>query len=387
MVQFVPVVLAAVALSAQSSDPRTVLQEAAAAMAALRSASYEGRLEMSAAASQRVVTGRVTMERGEAASFLGGKVAVRGEVAGGSGGPEKFELTFDGKSVSRLQSKSNSLLQADPGHGGEALLQGPYGGLILRELIAAEPFADAASAEATYGGLSAVEGRPAEIVELVPGDGGTVSRWYIDVADRLPRRCERIIRSSSGRDVKWVLTLGNLQTGVTIDPAVFAIKAPVGAGTRVQVMGQKLPTTLKVGDEAPDWTLKDGEGRERKLSDYRGQLVLLDFWSTTCPHCRNAMPMMQNLHDRYGGRGVAVLGVNCRENGRVDAGAYVREKGFSYPVLVDPGEVVVKYRVKGIPAFFIVGPDGRIVHMDTGYNAAKEAALVGLIEQHLAGRG
>ncbi len=387
MVQFVPVVLAAVALSAQSSDPRTVLQEAAAAMAAVRSVSYEGRLEMSAAASQRVVTGQVTMERGAAASFLGGKVAVRGEVAGGSGGPEKFELTFDGKSVSRLQSKSSSLLRADPGHGGEALIQGPYGGLILRELLAAEPFSEAAGAEATYGGAGEVEGRPAEIVELVPGDGGTVSRWYIDVADRLPRRCERIIRSSSGRDVKWVLTLGNLQTGITVDHAVFTINAPSGAGTRVQVMGQNLPTTLKVGDEAPDWTLKDGEGRERKLSEYRGKLVVLDFWSTTCPHCRNAMPMMQKLHDRYAERGVAVIGVNCREKEPVDAAAYVRGKGFNYPVLVDTGEVAVRYRVRGIPAFFIVGPDGRIVHMDTGYNAAKEAALLGLIEQQVAGRG
>ncbi len=387
MVQLVPVALVTVALAAPSSDPRTVLQEAAAAMAAVRSASYEGRLEMTAAASQRTVTGQVTMERGEAASFLGGKVAVRGEVAGASGGPEKFELTFDGKSVSRLQAKTNSLLQADPGHGGEALLQGAYGGLILREMLAAEPFSEAASAEATYGGAGDVEGRPAEIVELAPGDGGTVSRWYIDVADRLPRRVERIIRSSSGRDVKWVLTLGNLQTGITIDPAVFTIKAPSGAGTRVQVMGQNLPKTLNVGDEAPDWTLKDGEGRERKLSDYKGQLVVLDFWATWCPHCRNAMPSMQKLHDTYGGRGVAVLGVNCREKGPVDAGAYVREKGFNYTVLVDSGEVAVKYRVKGIPAFFVVGTDGRIVHMDSGFNAAKEAALVGLIEQHLAGRG
>jgi peroxiredoxin len=386
MIQLVPAALLSVALAPIAAEPGTVLDEAAAAMAALRSASYEGRLEMTAAATQRAVTGLVIMERNSpgVAGFLGGKVVVRGEVAGGSAGPEKFELAFDGKTVTRYQAKNGSLLQADPGHGGEALLQGPYGGLILREMLESAPFAADADATLAHLGATVIDGRPAEVVEVTPAGGGTVSRWSIDVVDRLPRRVERVVRSSSGRDVQWVLTLGSLKADVPIEPATFAVSA---AGARLQVMGQNLPKTLTVGTEAPDWTLKDAEGREHKLSDYKGRIVVLDFWATWCPHCRNAMPSMQKLHDTYKERGVAIFGVNCREKGPVDAGAFVREAGYNYTVLVDSGEVAVKYRVKGIPAFFVIGPDGKILHMDSGFNAAKEAAIVALIERQLAGQG
>lgn len=387
MVPIVTVALLSASVGAQTPDPHAILQDSAAAMATLRTAVYDARLEVTGASAQRVVTGRVTVERitGTTDAFLAAKFAVQGEVSRGTGDADKFEVVFDGHTVRRFQSRTGTVLQGDPGHGGEGLLQGTYGALILRELVAARPLAaELAAAEISYGGLGEVDGFPADIVEVRLEPDGAVSRWYIDAGDRLPRRLERSIRSANNKEVEWVLTLGKLQANPAIDPATFRIAAPEAA--RVQVMSQPPAKGLEIGDMAPDWTLKDADGREHKLSDYRGKLVVLDFWASWCPHCKEAMPAMQKLHERYAARGVAILGVNCREKGPIDAGAFARGKGCTYPELIDPnGETAPKYRVKGIPALFVVGPDGRILHVDAGYNQAKEKALVQIIERNLAG--
>ncbi|MFG0330991.1 MAG: TlpA family protein disulfide reductase [Phycisphaerales bacterium] len=123
--------------------------------------------------------------------------------------------------------------------------------------------------------------------------------------------------------------------------------------------------------EAPDFTLDLADGSTFTLSEARGDVVLLDFWATWCPPCRAAMPGIQSIHEKYASRGVRVLGVNINDD-TAKARAYMSDNGFDYGLLVEGDSVAEKYKVTGIPTFFLIGVDGEVVlhHVGGGESAA-----------------
>ncbi|MBC7834818.1 MAG: TlpA family protein disulfide reductase [Phycisphaerales bacterium] len=133
--------------------------------------------------------------------------------------------------------------------------------------------------------------------------------------------------------------------------------------------GIKRPAPAKggapaVGDTAPDWTLNDAEGSPHKLSDYKGKVVVLDFWATWCGPCVKAMPSVQRLHEKYKDKGVKVFGVNTWEKG--DAPKFMKDKGFTYGLLMKGDDVAKAYGVNGIPTFYVIGHDGKVVFHEVG---------------------
>jgi peroxiredoxin len=116
-----------------------------------------------------------------------------------------------------------------------------------------------------------------------------------------------------------------------------------------------------VGAPAPDFTLLTPEGEVVRLSDLRGQIVLLNFWATWCEPCRNEMPLLNSRYERNRERGFVVLGVNFDESA-AEVQAFAGELQISFPLLLDPGaEVQRMYRVRGYPSTFVVDREGRLV--------------------------
>ena len=143
----------------------------------------------------------------------------------------------------------------------------------------------------------------------------------------------------------------------------------------------------KVGAKAPapkpeQWTLRDASGKEHSLSDYKGKLVMLDFWATWCGPCKRAMPSLQALHEKYADKGLVLFGANTWERG--DSQKYMREQGFTYTNLLNADALADKYEVKGIPTFILFGADGTIVHRATGFSDKVKAELDAFIEGYLA---
>ena len=139
---------------------------------------------------------------------------------------------------------------------------------------------------------------------------------------------------------------------------------------------------------APDWELPGPDGEMQKLSDYRGQVVLMDFWATWCGPCIRAMPSLQGLHEKYADRGLAVIGVNCfeRANGP-DPIEFKKSRGLSYGLVLKGDDVARQYNVSGIPAFYIIGVDGRIIYSSTGYLDGKEREFEQVILEHFEANG
>ena len=121
----------------------------------------------------------------------------------------------------------------------------------------------------------------------------------------------------------------------------------------------------EIGAQAPDFALRDLEGNEVRLSDYRGRTVLLTFWATWCGPCRLEMPTFEGRFQELKDDGFTVLGLNYDEPAE-DVSAFRDELGLSYPLLLDPGGSVQRlYRIRGYPSSIFVDPQGvvRIVHI------------------------
>jgi thiol-disulfide isomerase/thioredoxin len=135
---------------------------------------------------------------------------------------------------------------------------------------------------------------------------------------------------------------------------------------------------LPVGMAAPDWELPDKEGKLHLLSEYRGKVVVLDFWATWCGPCAEVMPRMQKLHEKYADKGVVVFGVNSWE--KSDPVALMQKKRFTYGLLLKGEDLAEAYKITTLPVVYIIGDDGRIIYCHEG---ADDKHLDSLIEKHL----
>lgn len=140
------------------------------------------------------------------------------------------------------------------------------------------------------------------------------------------------------------------------------------------------------GDAAPDFTAVDAfSGQDVSLSDYRGQVVMVNFWATWCPPCRAEMPLMQQAYTEYADDGFAILAVNNREQG-IAVRSFAEQVGLSFPVLLDEGGTVQNlYGVQGYPMSVFVDAEGIVYEVHTGAVTARD--LDQYINQGLARSG
>jgi peroxiredoxin len=110
----------------------------------------------------------------------------------------------------------------------------------------------------------------------------------------------------------------------------------------------------------PEFTLRDLKGAEWDFKDLRGKVVLVNFWATWCPPCRKEMPDMEALYQRFGPRGLVILGISDEDAGKV--GPFIAEQKYTYPILLDPGRKVNGlFSVSGIPKSFLYDRNGKLI--------------------------
>lgn len=127
-----------------------------------------------------------------------------------------------------------------------------------------------------------------------------------------------------------------------------------------------------VGQPAPDFALKSASGENLRLSEYRGDVVMVNFWATWCGPCRQEMPLLDELHTRYERVGFRLLGVNIDDDWR-RALQMVDELGVTFPVVFDDTKSVSKlYQVEAMPVTVILDRAGTVRYVHHGYKPGYE---------------
>lgn len=126
------------------------------------------------------------------------------------------------------------------------------------------------------------------------------------------------------------------------------------------------------GKQAPDFALKSSTGENLRLSEYRGDVVMINFWATWCGPCRQEMPLLDELYERYERVGFNLLGVNIDDDSR-RAMEMIEELGVDFPVLFDARKEVSRlYEVEAMPVTVLVDREGNVRYVHHGYKPGYE---------------
>ena len=162
---------------------------------------------------------------------------------------------------------------------------------------------------------------------------------------------------------------------VALTAVVVLVAIALGVGVMIGRQGTpggaarastQRPTSVERDQLAPLFALPNTTGETVALSSLEGQVVLVNFWATWCPPCRDEMPVIQVTHEKYASRGFRVLAVNVQETS-AQVEAYARELGLTFPLLLDQrGDVTQTYRVQNLPRSFFLDRQGRVVRIHPG---------------------
>ncbi len=148
----------------------------------------------------------------------------------------------------------------------------------------------------------------------------------------------------------------------------------IRAGSSAAVLGLLLavPLSAGTGGSAPEFTLPDRDGSDLSLSDLRGQVVMINFWATWCGPCREEMPLLDALYQRYRDLGFELIGVNVDEDSSMAHG-WLEERPVSFPIVYDPRSDVSRlYDVTAMPSTVLVDRSGQVRFRHYGYQPGYE---------------
>ena len=172
---------------------------------------------------------------------------------------------------------------------------------------------------------------------------------------------------------------------LAVGALVLAIVVAVAYGATRYLRHELFPVEL--GTKAPDFTAftLDSVPKEKRLADYRGQVLMVNVWATWCLDCERDQPGFVRVAGRYAGKDVAFLGVNPEETSTAQPTAWVRRYGVPYPSIEDPsGRFAASLGYTGLPATYVVDRAGTIRYSIIG-STTSEATLSSLIDRTLSG--
>lgn len=124
--------------------------------------------------------------------------------------------------------------------------------------------------------------------------------------------------------------------------------------------------SVELRQPAPDFTLVDSNGSSLRLSDYKGQLVLLDFWATWCHGCKTEIPWYMSFVSKYKDQGLAAIGVAMDDDGWKKVKPFVTANKMNYPVVLGNDSLAKRYGINALPVTLLIDREGRIAASHTG---------------------
>jgi peroxiredoxin len=368
---------------------KQILQKAAEACEKIKTIEYkEEQFHTKHADELPFLTATVRQERANVPEmgFLPGKFMVEGLTGNAKNPRAAFAFSYDGASF-RVLEAAEKVIQVvkspTPYIAGQVL--GPTGGALvgIPQFTQDQPFKIflETGENFTYEGTQTINGEECDIISVTRtfehpalGKQSSTIRWFIGRSDSLPRGNDT---GDTQRKIKILKING---AGSATD---YFIPIENGYSERV-VTGKESrgKGLLAVGTSAPDWTLLDSQGKSHSLSEYRGKVVLMDFWGTWCVPCWKTMPFIQSLHEKFKDRGVEVFGISIIDK-EGDPVGFMKRKGYTYNLLLNGDNVAELYKAVTLPTLYVIGVNGEIIHAEYGYRDSAKEELISVIEEYL----
>lgn len=160
-------------------------------------------------------------------------------------------------------------------------------------------------------------------------------------------------RDRAVRLTKWAVAIG-------VVPVLLAILRPPADNPP----GNVRPVSQRKA--MPEFSLKDLSGQRWQLRDHRGDVVVVNFWATWCPPCREETPGLVRVAHRYQSKGLSVAGIAMDEGGMGPVRSFIKDFSVDYPVLVPDSSFLLAEQVEGLPTTFLVDRQGRIAKTYVG---------------------
>ena len=145
------------------------------------------------------------------------------------------------------------------------------------------------------------------------------------------------------------------------------------SGVAMTMLVASLAYAATVSGPAPNFTLQSNAGSQVSLASLKGKVVMVNFWATWCVPCRQEMPHLEALYEKYNGLGFELLAVNVEKNNAEGARKWLEETPVTFPVLFDPENQVTKlYKVQTMPSTVLIGRDGTMRFIHHGYKPGYE---------------
>lgn len=206
---------------------------------------------------------------------------------------------------------------------------------------------------------------------LDPGRG-----WETNVAIGLTRLTKEVHRRKAQIRKRWAL-LGVTVAVVCLCSIIFPLPRVLAhrclqctvAVWQSLAQVNPSPATLKPEGErklAPDFDLKDAQGKDVRLSVLKGRVVLVNFWATWCHGCQEEIPSFIEFEKKYEKRGLTVIGISMDDDGWKSVRPWIKEKSVNYPIVIGNNDLGKKYELVGMPLSVLVDRKGRVANRHDG---------------------
>ena len=147
---------------------------------------------------------------------------------------------------------------------------------------------------------------------------------------------------------------------------------------------QPAAAILQKGDRAPALKLVTTSGQPVTLANYKGYVLVMDFFATWCIPCKESIPHMNALNRKYGKQGLQILGVSVDEGGESEVKSFITERKISYPVVVAPEDLQTEYGLRSIPTIYVINKKGIVAEKYQGFSEQTGRAMEETIKRLLA---